>query len=154
VGAALAVITYLIIRAGLIQGAGINDFGVSAVSALVGLMTVRMTHKLKDIFDSLFGTAKTNADKGEHPAIHSRGIKLGLEKTRLKRGERTHLNARVTNSDGKTVDITVTGDTNHLVSSVSHAGLLGLVPVNALNFAVHPNAGHETQLAKIVGKAG
>jgi hypothetical protein len=55
----------------------------------------------------------------------------------------------------KTVDITVTGDTNHLVASVSHAGLLGLVPVNALNnFAVHPNAGHETQLAKIVGKAG
>jgi hypothetical protein len=55
----------------------------------------------------------------------------------------------------KTVDITVTGDTNHLVASVSHAGLLGLGPVNALNnFAVHPNAGHETQLAKILVKVG
>jgi hypothetical protein len=32
VGTALAVITYLVIRAGLIQGAGINDFGVGAIS--------------------------------------------------------------------------------------------------------------------------
>jgi hypothetical protein len=101
VGAALAVITYLIIRAGLIQGAGINDFGVGAVSALVGLMTVQMTNKLRDIFDSLFGITKANADRGEHPARSIPEIELVPERTKLKPGDKIALKAKVTKSDGK-----------------------------------------------------
>lgn len=101
VGAGLAVITYLIIRAGLVQGAGINDFGVAAVSALVGLMTVPMTNKLRDIFDSLFGITKPNVDKGEHPAtIYKAQIKLHPQKAELKINEQIAIMAMVTTNDG------------------------------------------------------
>jgi hypothetical protein len=101
VGAGLAVITYLIIRAGLVQGAGINDFGVAAVSALVGLMTVPMTNKLRDIFDSLFGITKPNVDKGEHSAtIYKAQIKVHPQKTELKINERIAIMAMVTTNDG------------------------------------------------------
>ena len=57
IGAALAIITYLILRAGFVTGGptAISDFGVAALSALVGLMTDEMSSKLRDIFDTLFG---------------------------------------------------------------------------------------------------
>lgn len=101
VGAGLAVITYLLLRAGLVQGAGINDFGVAAVSALVGLMTVPMTNKLRDIFDSLFGITKPNVDKGEHPAtIYKAQIKLHPQKSELKVSEQMAIMAMVTTNDG------------------------------------------------------
>jgi hypothetical protein len=69
IGAALAIITYLILRAGFVSGSptAISDFGVAAISALVGLMTDEMTKKLRDIFDSLFGIVKPEAEKGESP---------------------------------------------------------------------------------------
>jgi hypothetical protein len=71
VGAALAVITYLIIRVGLIPSPSgalvINDFGVAAIGALVGLMADEMSQKLRDIFDSLFGLKKPPEEKGEEP---------------------------------------------------------------------------------------
>jgi hypothetical protein len=43
----------------------INDLGVAAISSLVGLMTDEMTKKLRDIFDSLFGIAKPEAEEDE-----------------------------------------------------------------------------------------
>jgi hypothetical protein len=69
IGAAMAVITYLVLRAGFISGAptAINDFGVAALSALVGLMTVEITQKLRDVFDSFFGIQKDEGEKGESP---------------------------------------------------------------------------------------
>ena len=67
IGAALAIITYLILRAGFVSGGptAISDFGVAAISALVGLMTNEMTRKLRDIFDTLFGITKPEVEKGE-----------------------------------------------------------------------------------------
>ena len=74
IGASLALIVYLLLRASLLntfsnggQFVGdsyINEFGVAGISALVGLMTTQMTQKLRDVFDSLFGIQKGN-DKGE-----------------------------------------------------------------------------------------
>jgi hypothetical protein len=67
IGAALAVIVYLTFRAGLVTGgpSNVSDFGVAAISALVGLLTEQTTKKLRDIFDTLFGTEKPEKDKGE-----------------------------------------------------------------------------------------
>jgi len=69
IGAAMAVITYLVLRAGFISGSptAINDFGVAGFSALVGLMTDEITRKLRDVFDSLFGIAKSKGEKGDSP---------------------------------------------------------------------------------------
>ena len=69
IGGAMAVITYLILRAGFISGSptAINDFGVAGISALVGLMTDEITQKLRDVFDTLFGIAKPKGEKGENP---------------------------------------------------------------------------------------
>jgi hypothetical protein len=69
IGAAMALITYLVLRAGFISGSptAINDFGVAAFSSLVGLMTVEITQKLRDVFDSFFGIKKDEGEKGEHP---------------------------------------------------------------------------------------
>jgi hypothetical protein len=72
IGAALAVIVYMAIRAGLIQGgtlpasAAISDFGVAAISGLIGLLTTPVTKKLRDVFDVLFGIIKHD-DKGDKP---------------------------------------------------------------------------------------
>jgi hypothetical protein len=71
IGAGLAIITYIIIRAGFISGSGgpaaISDFGVAGISALVGLMTDEMTSKLRDVFDTLFGIKKPEVERGESP---------------------------------------------------------------------------------------
>jgi hypothetical protein len=73
IGAALAVIVYMAIRAGLIQGgtlpasAAISDFGVAAISGLVGLLTTPVTKKLRDVFDVLFGIKKPEHEKGDDP---------------------------------------------------------------------------------------
>jgi hypothetical protein len=55
IGAALALITYIILRAGFVTGGptAISDFGVVGLSALVGLMTDEMTTKFRDVFDTL-----------------------------------------------------------------------------------------------------
>ncbi len=49
VGGALAIITYMILRAGLISGgpANVSDFGVVSISALVGIMSVPMSENFE-----------------------------------------------------------------------------------------------------------
>jgi hypothetical protein len=103
IGAALAIITYLILRAGFVTGGptAISDFGVAALSALVGLMTDEMSSKLRDIFDTLFGIKKPEAERGESPVkIAVKGIELSAEKTNIRVGEGSKLNAKVRNNDG------------------------------------------------------
>ena len=68
-------------------------------------MTVPMTNKLRDIFDSLFGITKPNVDKGEHPAtIYKAQIKLHPQKTELKVHEQMAIMAMVTTYDGTPAD--------------------------------------------------
>jgi hypothetical protein len=75
-GSDLAVVTYVILRAGLIStpsesGAtpDINDFGVAGISALVGLMTDEIMQKLKHVFNSIFGTEKMKSGNRLVPDI-------------------------------------------------------------------------------------
>jgi hypothetical protein len=60
VGPGLAVMVYLLLRAGLLSGGPsvTTDFAVAAVSGLVGLTQKQITKKLKDVFDTLFGIEK------------------------------------------------------------------------------------------------
>ncbi|HXV88016.1 MAG TPA: hypothetical protein VD710_02865 [Nitrososphaeraceae archaeon] len=65
VGSAIALITYAVIRAGLLNVANIasiSEFGIAAICALVGLMTDEMTIKLRDVFRTLFGIAGLQAE--------------------------------------------------------------------------------------------
>jgi hypothetical protein len=111
IGAALALITYLIIRAGFVTGGptAINDFGVAGMSALVGLMEDEMTTKLRDIFDTLFGIKKPPQEKGDEPMkVNQAGIKFSDDqKTEVKVTDSIEIKAKVLNIDGKPVENTI-----------------------------------------------
>jgi hypothetical protein len=66
IGAALAIVFYCVIRAGLFStgslGADINPFGVAALSGLVGMFSKQATDKLREVFDNLFRTAPGKGD--------------------------------------------------------------------------------------------
>jgi hypothetical protein len=71
VGAAMAVVFYLVLRGGLVPaqgGAGdVNVFGFAAVSALVGLFSPQAAEKLKQIFNTLLTPAETGKDQVSTP---------------------------------------------------------------------------------------
>ncbi len=79
VGALLGVITYVVVRAGLITGGtgGLalgNPFGFAAIGMLVGLFSGQAAEKLKEVFESLFAPAeagKDSLDTETAPTIHS-----------------------------------------------------------------------------------
>ena len=105
---ALALITYLIIRAGFVTGGptAINDFGVAGMSALVGLMEDEMTTKLRDIFDTLFGIKKSAEEKGDEPIKVNRTsiVFPDDQKTEVKVTDLIELKAKVINADGIPVE--------------------------------------------------
>jgi hypothetical protein len=114
IGAALAIITYLVLRAGFVTGGptAISDFGVAGLSALVGLMTDEMTTKLRDIFDTLFGIKKPEVEKGESTVKRVvKGIELSAEKTSIRVGENSKMNAKLKKKDGTPAKDVVTNFT-------------------------------------------
>jgi hypothetical protein len=74
IGASLALIFYFALRGGLLTaGAGasnISPFGVTAVAAMVGLLSKQATDKLSEVFDPLFRSNKPEEwmDKLVNPA--------------------------------------------------------------------------------------
>lgn len=58
ISAALALIFYFALRAGLFSGAAadqtVNPFGVAAISGMVGMFSKQATEKLSKIFDTIF----------------------------------------------------------------------------------------------------
>ena len=66
VGAALAVLFYLVIRAGFITGnAGsdvVNPYGIAAIAALAGMFAKQATDKLREVFETLFKVADGKGD--------------------------------------------------------------------------------------------
>ncbi|HJS64662.1 MAG TPA: hypothetical protein VJ767_07360 [Nitrososphaeraceae archaeon] len=105
IGAALALITYILLRAGFVTGGptAISDFGVAGLSALVGLMTDEMTKKLRDVFDTLFGIQKPAEEKGEEKVKKNlSSISFAKDQnTQIKVNEEIELKANVTDIDGK-----------------------------------------------------
>jgi hypothetical protein len=62
IGAALALVVYFVLRAGLITGAGdsatanLSPYGIAAISALSGMFSKQATEKLRDIFEHICAT--------------------------------------------------------------------------------------------------
>jgi uncharacterized membrane protein YeaQ/YmgE (transglycosylase-associated protein family) len=76
IGAALAVILYLLFRAGLLPTTSaskeISPLGVAALSGLAGMFSNRAVEKLEDIFNAAFGEHPSgDALKAEGPTITS-----------------------------------------------------------------------------------
>lgn len=90
VGAAVALVTYTALRAGLFNVANIatiSEFGIAAISALVGLMTDEMTLKLRDVFRTLFGIQGLQVEPE---------LKLSIEQTSIKEGDEILISATLT----------------------------------------------------------
>lgn len=66
VGALLATIVYLVLRAGLLPGATSSSqpdpYGISAIGALVGLFSAQAAEKLKAVFEILFTKAENRSE--------------------------------------------------------------------------------------------
>lgn len=66
VGALLATIVYLVLRAGLLPGATSSSqpdpYGIAAIAALVGLYSAQAAEKLQAVFETLFTKAPTGSD--------------------------------------------------------------------------------------------
>jgi hypothetical protein len=102
IGAAIAVIVYMLLRAGLIPSSSfqVSAFGIAALSALAGFLTNETTQKLRDIFDSLFGIKKSDEQKGDVPLRKDFSIKLSSPKTVIKVGDDLELKAVAIKADG------------------------------------------------------
>jgi hypothetical protein len=65
VGALLATIVYLVLRAGLLPGASTSSqpdpYGITAIGALVGLFSAQAAEKLKAVFETLFTKAEAGS---------------------------------------------------------------------------------------------
>lgn len=66
IGMSLALIFYFVVRGGLLatsaQSSELSAFGVAAVAGLVGMFSKQATDKLRELFDSLFRTARGEGD--------------------------------------------------------------------------------------------
>ncbi len=60
IGAALAVVVYFVVRAGLISPgeASLNPYGVASVAALSGMFSKQATDKLQETFENICATKK------------------------------------------------------------------------------------------------
>ncbi|HWB96941.1 MAG TPA: hypothetical protein VG672_09570 [Bryobacteraceae bacterium] len=75
IGAALAEVVYLAIRAGVVTGTGgadaLSPFGIAAICSLSGLFARQATDKLREIFENLFRTEKQIHHKDPLPHSES-----------------------------------------------------------------------------------
>jgi hypothetical protein len=65
IGAALAVVLYFVMRAGLLSaanGSDVNVYGVTAVAALTGMFSKQATDKLDEVFKTMFRTTEKAGD--------------------------------------------------------------------------------------------
>ena len=90
-GVAVAVVTYVTLRAGLINIGGdldevkaISGYGIAAISALVGFMADEMITRLRDIFRTLFGFPSLQAEQE---------LRLSLAKYRIYVGDTIQVTA-------------------------------------------------------------
>jgi hypothetical protein len=103
IGAALALIFYFLIRAGLVGGFPINvgDFGFAAISIIIGLLSTTAMKKIRDVFDVLFGIAKRKDEMGDEPtSTANASLKLGASTTKINVGEELEIRATALNIDG------------------------------------------------------
>ncbi|WP_051468587.1 IPT/TIG domain-containing protein [Actinomadura oligospora] len=75
-GALLGLIVYLVLRGGLVTGAGgaddVNPYGIAAIAALVGLFSRETSEKLRAVFTTLLAPAQQGRDQAMGPQV--RGV--------------------------------------------------------------------------------
>jgi hypothetical protein len=90
VGMSVALVTYISLRAGLINMGNaadvkiISDFGIAAISALVGLMADEMILRLRDVFRAFFGLSTLQG---------TQELLVSLPKTNIVKGEKIPISA-------------------------------------------------------------
>jgi hypothetical protein len=83
VGMAVALVTYISLRAGLINMGSaadvkiISDFGIAAISALVGLVSDEMVVRLRDVFRAFFGITTLQETQELLVSLPSTNIDIG-----------------------------------------------------------------------------
>jgi hypothetical protein len=89
VGALLALVAFIVVRAGLISGPlssdAVSPWGFAALAALVGLFTDQTIGKLKAVFETLLAPAPKGADHGTGaPIIDQLSVTSGPIGTELR----------------------------------------------------------------------
>ena len=111
VGAILATIVYLVLRAGLLPGATSTSqpdpYGITAIGALVGLFSAQAAEKLKAVFETLF----TKVDPEKDPVADSAA---SIAKPTITKFEPTQ--------GAVGTSVAITGDHLTLVTTVSFTG--------------------------------
>jgi len=72
IGASLGVLTYLVLRAGLISSAGVSQsdpFGFAAIAGMVGLFSAQAAEKLKQVFELLLTKPQSGEDSADSLAV-------------------------------------------------------------------------------------
>lgn len=76
-GAAIAIVFYLVLKAGLLNSdgaSGVNPYGIIILAALAGLFTDKATMKLEEIFTVIFKPKDDRPDKLDETSIKIKGI--------------------------------------------------------------------------------
>ena len=92
VGAALAVVFYLVIRAGFITSdAGsevVNPFGIAAVAGMAGMFSKQATDKLREVFETFFKVGKGAGDDARADSLtNPKPVVEGIEPRRTDFGK-------------------------------------------------------------------
>jgi hypothetical protein len=125
IGIALAIVSYLILRGGLIvptlqsskdgdlQGATLllNPYGIAAFAALAGMFSRQATDKLREIFETVF-TAQKAVPRSE-PLKGKPAVSVGVDPARLTRGNPEVLTVTGSGFD-KEIKATINGKTRQL----------------------------------------
>ena len=137
VGALLATITYILLRAGLIGGGGAqegNIWGFAAIATLVGLFTAQAMSKLKEIFETIF-TAPPAGSEPVDPSIGG-SSSIDFSPTKGKAGDDVALTGTglenatsVVFGGGTPADATWNAKTGSLIAKVPSGAMNGPLKV-------------------------
>jgi hypothetical protein len=117
VGAVIATIVYLVLRAGLLPGATSGSqpdpFGIAAIGAMVGWFSGQAAEKMKKVFEELFSQTPSGSDSiTAKPTITKLAPRSGRPDVEVTiTGTNLGLVDRVTFAGNAEADITSTGDT-------------------------------------------
>ncbi|MFC5183038.1 IPT/TIG domain-containing protein [Actinomadura harenae] len=124
-GALLGLIVYLVLRGGLVTGAGgaddVNPYGIAAIAALVGLFSRETAEKLRAVFATLLAPAQQGRDQAMGPQVR------GVDPADAAPGE----SVRITGVGLASATAVRFGSAEAPVTDVTDTGLTTTVPADA-----------------------
>jgi len=148
VGAVLATIGYIVLRAGLLPGGASNSqpdpYGIAGISALVGLFSAQTVEKLQAVFQTLFApSGQSSVDSFRNVSSDSLGADGSPAAASEDETAQPVVTALAPDNGPAGTEVTVTGRNFDDVTGISFAG------VDAASFAVVSS----TQLTAVVPPA-